>query len=50
MPRMEFEPTIQEFERANIVYALDRVSTVIGGDSLYQNKLEPKLLILITNI
>jgi hypothetical protein len=29
---------------------LDRVATVIGGDSLYPNNLEPKLLILITNI
>jgi hypothetical protein len=30
MPRVEFEPTIPAFERAKIVYALDRAATVIG--------------------
>jgi hypothetical protein len=30
MPRVEFEPTIQVFERAKTFYALDRAATVIG--------------------
>jgi hypothetical protein len=31
MARVEFEPTIQVFERVKTVYALDRVATVIGN-------------------
>jgi hypothetical protein len=30
MPRVGFEPTIQVFEPAKIVYALDRAASVIG--------------------
>jgi hypothetical protein len=30
MPRVEFEPTIQVFEWAKTVQALDRAATVIG--------------------
>jgi hypothetical protein len=31
MPRVGFEPTIPVFERAKMVYALDRATTVIGS-------------------
>jgi hypothetical protein len=34
MPRVAFEPMIQEFELAKIFHALDRVATVIGTDLL----------------
>jgi hypothetical protein len=30
MPRMEFEPTFQMFERAKTVLVLDRAATAIG--------------------
>jgi hypothetical protein len=30
MPRLRFEPTIQAFELANIIHALDRAAIVIG--------------------
>jgi hypothetical protein len=32
MPRVGFEPTIQVFERAKAIHALDRAATVIGGN------------------
>jgi hypothetical protein len=35
MPRLGFEPTIPEFERAKTVHALDRAATVIGCASPY---------------
>jgi hypothetical protein len=28
---MGFEPTVQAFERAKTLYALDRTATVVGG-------------------
>jgi hypothetical protein len=31
MPRVGFEPTIQMFERAKMVHALDRAANVIGS-------------------
>jgi hypothetical protein len=31
MPRVGFEPTIPEFERAKTVHALDRAATVIDS-------------------
>jgi hypothetical protein len=30
MPRVGFEPTMPEFEKAKTVHALDRAATVIG--------------------
>jgi hypothetical protein len=30
MPRVEFEPTIQVFQRAKTVHSLDRAATVTG--------------------
>jgi hypothetical protein len=39
MPRVVFEPTIPVFERAKIVHALDRATTVIGRISTHENKM-----------
>jgi hypothetical protein len=36
MPQAGFEPTIQAFERAKTLHALDRAATVIGHDE-YNN-------------
>jgi hypothetical protein len=38
MPRVGFEPTIPEFERAKTVYTLDRTATVIGIIWYYNHK------------
>jgi hypothetical protein len=34
MPRVGFEPTIPAFQRAKIVHALDRATTVISLDGI----------------
>jgi hypothetical protein len=43
MPRVGFEPTIPEFERAKAVHALDRAATVIGSLPLFEQKYKNKL-------
>ncbi|PNF14828.1 hypothetical protein B7P43_G06331 [Cryptotermes secundus] len=46
LPRMGSEHTIPGFERGKTVHALECAAIVIGGNNLYQNKLDSKLLIL----
>jgi hypothetical protein len=41
MPGVGFEHTIQAFEWAKTVYALDRAAIVIGESSLYPHELLP---------
>jgi hypothetical protein len=38
MPQVGFEPTVQVFERAKTVHALDRAATVIGHIIIYWSK------------
>jgi hypothetical protein len=50
MPRVEFEPTIPEFDRAKIVHALDRTGTVIGHEGTWENgNTAPPFLTLALN-
>jgi hypothetical protein len=37
MPRVGFKPTIPVFQRAKMVYAIDREVTVIGGHANSQH-------------
>jgi hypothetical protein len=44
--RLEFEPTIPEFERAKTVHTLDRAATVIGNSELTSEKDESLRLLV----
>jgi hypothetical protein len=41
MPQVGFEPTIPVFERAKMVYALDRAANVIGSKSNHRLEFRP---------
>jgi hypothetical protein len=49
MPRVAFEPTIPEFEQAQIVHALDRAATVIGRIGFIHPKHIRTVLVLRLN-